>query len=42
MQDAAGYRWTIKRGAVTFDDGEPTGELPGSLLRGRAAAAETA
>ncbi len=34
LQDATGYRWTIKSGSVTFEDGTPTGELPGGLLRG--------
>ncbi len=34
LQRAAGYAATIKKGAVTFEDGEPTGELPGRLLRG--------
>jgi N-acyl-D-aspartate/D-glutamate deacylase len=34
MQGATGYRWTIKRGATTFEDGIPTGELPGLLVRG--------
>lgn len=34
MQTAAGYRATVKSGAVTFVDGEHTGELPGALLRG--------
>ncbi len=34
MQTAEGYRHTIKSGAVTFSDGEHTGELPGQLLRG--------
>ena len=34
MQRAEGYQYTIKRGAVTFVDGEPTGELPGRLVRG--------
>ncbi len=34
MQTAAGYRATVKSGAVTFVDGEHTGELPGELLRG--------
>jgi N-acyl-D-aspartate/D-glutamate deacylase len=34
LQSARGYKWTIKRGAVTFDDGTPTGELPGTLIRG--------
>ena len=34
VQDARGYRATIKSGTVTFEDGEHTGALPGSLLRG--------
>jgi N-acyl-D-aspartate/D-glutamate deacylase len=34
LQSATGYRWTIKRGAVTFVDGEHTGHLPGVLVRG--------
>jgi N-acyl-D-amino-acid deacylase len=34
LQGATGYRWTIKRGAVTFEDGTATGELPGTLVRG--------
>jgi N-acyl-D-amino-acid deacylase len=34
MQTAEGYRWTVKGGAVTFDGGQHTGELPGTLLRG--------
>ena len=34
LQAAQGYRWTIKRGSVTFEDGTPTGQLPGKLLRG--------
>ncbi|MFM7060350.1 MAG: N-acyl-D-amino-acid deacylase family protein [Actinomycetes bacterium] len=34
VQDAAGYRATVKRGLVTFEDGEHTGALPGTLLRG--------
>lgn len=33
MQTAEGYRWTIKSGTVTFEDGEHTGALPGRLLR---------
>ena len=37
MQDARGYRATVKSGVVTFEDGAPTGELPGALLRGDAA-----
>lgn len=34
MQTATGYRYTVKSGLVTFQDGEHTGELPGELLRG--------
>jgi N-acyl-D-amino-acid deacylase len=34
LQSARGYRWTLKRGSVTFEDDEATGELPGSLVRG--------
>jgi len=34
MQTAEGYRATVKAGAVTFEHGEHSGELPGALLRG--------
>jgi N-acyl-D-aspartate/D-glutamate deacylase len=34
MQEATGYRYTVKSGTVTFEDGEHTGALPGALLRG--------
>jgi N-acyl-D-aspartate/D-glutamate deacylase len=34
LQAAKGYRWTIKRGSVTFQDGTATGQLPGRLVRG--------
>jgi N-acyl-D-aspartate/D-glutamate deacylase len=34
LQQPVGYRATVKRGAVTFVDGEHTGELPGRLVRG--------
>jgi N-acyl-D-aspartate/D-glutamate deacylase len=34
LQGATGYRFTIKKGAVTFEDGESTGTLPGRLIRG--------
>ena len=34
VQDAEGYRFTIKRGEVTHEDGAPTGALPGTLVRG--------
>jgi N-acyl-D-aspartate/D-glutamate deacylase len=34
LQSATGYHYTIKRGAVTFEDNAATGLLPGKLLRG--------
>ncbi|HVM99593.1 MAG TPA: amidohydrolase family protein [Caulobacteraceae bacterium] len=34
VQRASGYRHTVKSGQVTFQDGEHTGALPGSLVRG--------
>ena len=34
VQRAEGYRYTIKSGEVTFDNGEHTGALPGGLVRG--------
>jgi N-acyl-D-aspartate/D-glutamate deacylase len=34
IQRAEGYRATIVAGQVTYRDGEPTGALPGRLLRG--------
>ena len=33
VQRAEGYRWTIVNGQVTFEDGKPTGALPGKFLR---------
>ena len=33
VQRAEGYRWVLVNGTVTFDDGVPTGQLPGRLLR---------
>ncbi len=36
VQKADGYRLTIKSGVVTFENGAPTGALPGRLLRGHA------
>jgi N-acyl-D-aspartate/D-glutamate deacylase len=38
LQTPHGYRYTIKNGLVSFDNGEWTGELPGRLLRGAVAA----
>jgi N-acyl-D-aspartate/D-glutamate deacylase len=35
LQRAVGYRATIVAGEVTYRDGEPTGALPGRLVRGR-------
>ena len=34
IQRAEGYRATVVSGAVTFEDGEATGEMPGRLIRG--------
>ena len=34
LQKASGYVATIKAGTVTFEQGEPTGALPGRLVRG--------
>jgi N-acyl-D-amino-acid deacylase len=39
VQDASGYRATVKTGVPTFIDGEHTGELPGRLVRGTRTAA---
>lgn len=33
-QSATGYRATVKSGVVTYNDGAPTGALPGRLIRG--------
>jgi N-acyl-D-aspartate/D-glutamate deacylase len=33
IQRAEGYRWIIVNGKVTQEDGKPTGEMPGKLLR---------
>ena len=33
VQRSKGYRWIMVNGQVTFEDGKPTGELPGKLLR---------
>lgn len=34
VQRAEGYRYTVKPGQVTFEDGVHTGALPGGLARG--------
>ncbi|HSX81752.1 MAG TPA: amidohydrolase family protein, partial [Candidatus Saccharimonadia bacterium] len=33
IQKAKGYNWILVNGQVTFQDGEPTGALPGKFLR---------
>ncbi len=38
LQRATGYQATVLSGAVTFENGESTGELPGKLVRGPRAA----
>ena len=37
LQQASGYRRTIMSGITTYVDGEPTGAMPGRLVRGAAA-----
>jgi N-acyl-D-aspartate/D-glutamate deacylase len=39
LQRARGYRATVVAGEITYRDGEPTGSLPGRLVRGSAATA---
>ncbi|HEY8495386.1 MAG TPA: D-aminoacylase, partial [Myxococcota bacterium] len=34
VQRGHGYRMTIQGGEPIFEDGEPTGALPGRLIRG--------
>jgi N-acyl-D-aspartate/D-glutamate deacylase len=34
VQRVDGYKATVQSGAVTYEDGEPTGALPGRLVRG--------
>jgi N-acyl-D-aspartate/D-glutamate deacylase len=34
LQEAEGYRWIVKSGAVTFVDGAWTGAVPGRVVRG--------
>jgi N-acyl-D-aspartate/D-glutamate deacylase len=42
VQRVEGYVATAKRGVVTFEDGEPTGALPGRLVRGETPAPRSA
>jgi len=39
LQTAKGYRFTIKNGQVTFENGEWSGATPGGLIRGKRARA---
>lgn len=41
IQKAEGYRATVVSGAVTFENGEATGEMPGKLIRGPQASRAT-
>ena len=34
VQRADGYKYTIVNGEVTFADGQPTGAMPGKVVRG--------
>ena len=34
IQKIDGYRYTVCGGEVTYDQGEPTGAMPGKLIRG--------
>ena len=34
IQQVDGYRYTVQSGEVTYEDGKPTGALPGKLIRG--------
>lgn len=34
VQAASGYRYTVKSGEVTYEDGERCGPMPGGLVRG--------
>jgi N-acyl-D-aspartate/D-glutamate deacylase len=38
LQGAKGYEATIMSGEITYRDGQPTGALPGKLVRGPQAA----
>jgi len=42
IQKIDGYRYTIQSGEVTYEDGKPTGVLPGKLVRGPQAAPSAA
>jgi N-acyl-D-amino-acid deacylase len=33
VQHVDGYRYTVVSGEVTYEDGEPTGAMPGKIVR---------
>ena len=33
IQKSKGYNWILVNGQITFEDGKPTGALPGKFLR---------
>jgi N-acyl-D-aspartate/D-glutamate deacylase len=39
VQRAQGYKYTIVSGEVVFTDGNPTGAMPGKVVRGGRTAA---
>ena len=41
IQKIDGYRYTIVDGVITYQDGTPTGKMPGKLIRGPQGEAET-
>ena len=41
IQKISGYRYTIVSGVVTYEDGAPTGKMPGKLVRGPQNAADS-
>jgi len=42
VQQVDGYRYTVVSGEITFEDGKPTGAMPGKLVRGPRPAPATA
>jgi N-acyl-D-aspartate/D-glutamate deacylase len=41
VQRADGYKFTVVNGEVTFEDGQPTGAMPGKVVRGGGSADRT-
>jgi len=42
VQHVDGYNYTVVSGEVTYEGGEPTGAMPGKIVRGSCAAAQSA